>query len=213
MVFALLAGPASVVVAGESPAFSAVKPGELQKLLLRFSSIPGLSAKFREEKHITLLVKPLINEGRIYFAAPKLFARHTDKPEKSVLVIREEDLHFIDPSGSRTLNFKNRPILRLVVDTFSQVLSGDLAALERNYSIGFEGSADDRWKMALTPKISILSRILKEARLEGQETVVESLRVTEANGDISITKFTEVDLSRRYSECERERFFLIRRTR
>lgn len=213
IVIAMLAGPASFVATAESPPSSAMKPDGLQELLLRFSALAGLSAKFRESKHITLLVKPLVNEGRIYFAAPRLFARHTDKPEKSVLVIREKQLLLIDPSGTSTLNLNNRPVLRLIVDTFSQVLSGDRAALERTYSIGFEGSASDRWKIVLTPRVPVLSRILKEVRLQGRETVVKSLKVSETNGDFSLTEFFEVELSRRFSQRERERFFQIGRKR
>ncbi len=210
-VIAALAGFVSVVAVAESPASPAAEADGLQELLQRFSTIPGLSANFTEEKHITLLMKPLVNEGRIYFAAPNLFARHTDKPEKSVLVISENHLRFVDPSGSRKLDLENRPVLRLVVDTFSQVLSGDRTALERSYRIGFEGSAKERWKMVLTPKVAALSRVLKEVRIHGEETALKSLRVSETNGDFSITKFTEVDLSRRYSEREREQFFLWRK--
>ena len=55
----------------------------LETLLARFSKIPGLSAKFREEKHMTLLARPLVNEGTLHFAPPHRVARHVTKPSLS----------------------------------------------------------------------------------------------------------------------------------
>ena len=56
-----LTGPASIAGTGEPT---------VETLLAEFSHMPGLEARFREEKRIALLVLPLVSEGTIHFAPP-----------------------------------------------------------------------------------------------------------------------------------------------
>ena len=135
----LLLGFTVPIAAAETSSAAADNQSELHKLLARFSSIPGLSAHFREEKHIALLIKPIVSQGAVYFAAPKRFARHVDRPEKSQLVIDKSLLRVVDASGTRSISLESQPILRIIVSTFVQVLSGDRQALERSYRVAFKG--------------------------------------------------------------------------
>ena len=56
------------------------------ELLERFRKVPGLYARFREEKRMALLAQPLVNEGTLHFHRGKL-ARHTKRPVKSSVVM------------------------------------------------------------------------------------------------------------------------------
>jgi outer membrane lipoprotein-sorting protein len=182
--------------------------GEEQRLLLkRFASIPGLFTKYREEKFISLLVKPLVSEGEIFFYPPNNLARYVQSPEKSVVIIRGDKLKMTDSSGSHELDLSEQPVLRLVIDTFIRVLSGDIDALSRVYRIRFSGQATGAWQVYLEPIVPTLSRYLRQVFLEGNELIVSRMEITETNGDRTVTRFFDVDVSRRYSNSERERLF------
>jgi len=204
----LLGFTVSIAAAETSPA-AADNHSELYKLLARFSSIPGLSARFREEKRIALLIKPIVSQGAVYFAAPKRFARHVDKPEKSQLVIDKSELRVIDASGTRSISLESQPVLRVIVGTFVQVLSGDRQALEHSYRVAFEGTAAGQWSMTLNPKKKVLSRVLRQVNVQGREAIVERMEIRENNGDRTVTTFSDVNISRRFSAAEQKRLFLI----
>ncbi len=209
LIAGLLLGSTVSMAAAETPPAATEKQSDLHELLARFSTIPGLSARFREEKHIALLIKPITSQGSVYFAAPKRFARHVDQPEKSQLIIDQSQLRIVDASGTRSISLESQPILRIIVGAFVQVLRGDRLALERSYRIGFKGTAAGEWSMTLNPKKKVLSRVLKEVRVQGREVVVEKLEIRETNGDRTVTTFFDVDTSRRFSAAEQKRFFLI----
>jgi outer membrane lipoprotein-sorting protein len=209
LIAGLLLGSTVSIAAAETTPAAAECQSELRRLLARFSSIPGLSARFREEKHIALLIRPIVSQGSVYFAAPKRFARHVDQPEKSRLVIDQSELRIVDASGKHSISLESQPILRIIVGTFVQVLSGDRRALERSYRIAFKGTATGEWSMTLNPKKEVLSRVLKEVRVQGREAIVERLEIRETNGDRTVTTFFDVDISRQFSAAEQKRFFLI----
>ena len=81
---------------------NAKAPANVDALLAGLSKAPGLYAHFREEKHITLLQAPLVSEGSIYFAPPSRFARHTEKPIKSVMIIDGNQLSMEHRPTSRS---------------------------------------------------------------------------------------------------------------
>ena len=118
---------------------AAKAPADVDALLAGLSKAPGLYARFREEKHITLLQVPLVSEGNIYFTPPARFARHTDKPIASVMVIDGNQLQFGNADGQESMNLGTNPVARLFADAFVMLLSGNRAGLEKIF------------KMQLTP--------------------------------------------------------------
>src|SRR4051812_34136298 len=97
---ALLA--ALVLPAGQTPGARADdKPAPaaatgLDALMARFRAIPGLSARFREEKRIALLARPLVSEGTIHYAPPGRLARHQLTPTISSVLLEGATLRFGD---------------------------------------------------------------------------------------------------------------------
>ncbi len=55
-------------------------PIAIDALLARFKAVPGLQAKWHEEKRIALLAKPLVSDGTLHYAPPQKLARHTLSP-------------------------------------------------------------------------------------------------------------------------------------
>ena len=184
-------------------------------LLARFRAIPGLSARYREEKRITLLAEPLVSEGTVHYAPPQRLARHTRSPAPSSIVFDGTTLRFGDAKSEERIDVSSNPVVRAFVETFVSVLAGDRSKLERTFVVGFRaGDAahpGERWELSLVPRDSKLLGVLREVRFAGDGVVVSQMRIREASGDEAITTFSDVDVAHRYSADEAARVFRVSR--
>jgi len=185
----------------------------LDALLARFRAIPGLFARYREEKHVALLAAPLVNEGTVHYAPPRRLARHALTPSPSSVVFDGTTLRFGDGRSEQRVDVGANPVVRAFVDSFLLVLAGDRAALERTFVVDFRaGDAThpgERWELSLVPRDPALLAILREVRFAGDGVVVAQMRIREASGDEGITTFHDVDAAHRYSAAEAALVFRI----
>jgi outer membrane lipoprotein-sorting protein len=196
--------------APEKPAPADKAPADIDALLAGLAKAPGLYAHFREEKHITLLQQPLVSEGSIYFAPPSRFARHTEKPIKSTMIIDGNHLAFGGSEGSHEeMNLGTNPVARLFADAFVMLLSGNRAGLEKIFKMRLTPEAAGAWKLVLTPRVAPMDKLIKALELRGRGLNLNELDVREANGDWTRTSFTNVDLNRRYTPAEQTKFFTL----
>jgi outer membrane lipoprotein-sorting protein len=210
----LAAAPATdAKTAKPTPAASTERaPADIEALLAGLSKAPGLYAHFREEKHITLLQQPLVSEGSLYFAPPSRFARHTDKPIASTLIIDGNQLQFGSADGQESMNLGTNPVARLFADAFVMLLSGNRAGLEKIFKMQLgpkPGGASGEWKLVLTPRVAPMDKLIKELELRGRGLNLHELDVREASGDWTRTAFSDVDLNRRYTPGDQTKFFTL----
>jgi hypothetical protein len=184
-------------------------PADVDALLAGLSKAPGLYARFREEKHITLLQQPLVSEGSLYFTPPARFARRTEKPIASTMIIDGNQLQFGNADGQESMNLGTNPVARLFADAFVMLLSGNRAGLEKIFTMQLTPKSGGEWKLLLTPRVSPMDKMIKEMELRGRGLNLNELDVREASGDWTRTSFSEVDLNRRYTAAEQAKFFTL----
>jgi len=180
----------------------------LERLLRAFSSMPGLSAKFTEEKRLAMLAVPLVSEGEILFAPPDRLLRKVTSPTVSTALLVGGHLTLEAGGRRQEMDLTQNQVVEGFVDTFRHVLAGDQAALEETYRIAFEAS-DDGWRLTLHPRTAALRRFLRDMVLEGDGSSIRSMTMNEANGDTSVTTFSDVNARRRFSDAERARLFRL----
>jgi hypothetical protein len=185
---------------------------KLDDLLGQFKRAPGLYARFKEEKHLAMLDRPLVTEGTIHFSPPQRFARRTESPMASTLVIDGADLQFGDADGRQSIDLGTNPVARLFVDSFVRLLAGDRAGLERIFKLELapRPNGGGGWQLALVPRVTPMDKVIKEMTLRGEGLVLQELDLRETNGDWTHTTFTHVDLNRRYTSAEQDRIFHVR---
>ena len=193
-------------VALSSAAAAATPAVTVESLLARFHEVKGLEAQFREEKHLALLKAPLISEGNIHFAAPDRLARHTVKPVESTLLIDGKELRFGDAKSSESLAIDSNPVVRLFVDSFLKILTGDRAGLEKVFAMELHAKGES-WRMQLKPRTEPMTGIIDSLVLEGTGLVLHQMVLAETGGDSTTTVFTKVKLNRVYAPAELEKLF------
>jgi Outer membrane lipoprotein carrier protein LolA-like len=201
--------PSSARAQESAPALSAKAPADAQALLRKMAEIPGLEAKFREEKKLALLKAPLVSEGRLFYKRGGYLARITEKPSPSTVRITPSALEVNNGDGFQRIDLRGRADIKLFVESFARVLAGDYAALSSLYTISFKpGSAPaERWTLTLVPKAGSLVHLVKSLELEGTGYAVQVIRVNETKGDSAATYVELVSAARSYTSDENQRLF------
>ena len=211
-VVSILVGLSTEPARAAAPAAAAATRITRDELVTALRAVPGVEARYKEERRLALLAVPLVSEGRIHFAPPNKLARHQTSPSKASVVVDGKRLRFGDDVGKDDIDLASNPVVAVFVDSFLQVLAGDADALEKHYTIEFTGgtTTDARaWTMTLRPKAAPMTKIVERITLRGREAVVRELEVHEVGGDSTLTTFSNVDITHKYSEEEIARVFVI----
>jgi hypothetical protein len=204
-------GAASPQSDAQSAAGGDVAPaGELARLLAGFAAMPGITARFREERHLALLAAPLVSHGEIAFSPPDRLRRQVTDPVESLMLVRDGEMVLRDPHGSRAIDLSSQPMVQIFVDGITLLLAGDLDGLLAHYRMRFEPGDAERgtgWSLQLEPRVSPLDEVIASISFGGRGQELESLVVIETSGDETRTRFSEVDGGRHFSKQEIERLF------
>ena len=183
-------------------------PPSLETLFARVARLPGVEARFQEERRVALLRAPLQSEGEVFFVPPDRLARRTDRPIPSLLLVDGDRLWFGDAEHHASVDLDANPVLRPLLEGVRTVLAGDLDALRRNYDLEFiPREATGGWCLRLKPKLELLARVLARIEVHGVDVRLSEVRVTETRGDETLTRFSEVDTHRHFSADELSRLF------
>ncbi|MDE0884878.1 MAG: outer membrane lipoprotein carrier protein LolA [Myxococcota bacterium] len=194
------------------PAHARPEVDQLRLLAARLAAVPGLSARFREEKHLALLVSPLLSEGTLYFSPPNLLLRRVDSPIPSSVLIREGRLSMTSEGGLMTIGLDEDPVVRVFADSLRMVLSGDLSGLRTIYEVeltAFDPAEEGLFALQLKPLDPALRSVLSAIEVQGRGTKITQLKVQEAGGDFSITRFTEFNNEREFESEEIDSIFAL----
>ena len=99
-VWSALAAPPSPVVNAVAPAIDSELRRELESLAGKSAEIRDLTARFEQRRFTTLLKRPLVSTGRIWFKQGRM-RWETDKPHPSVTVVDSGDLRVYYPQHSK----------------------------------------------------------------------------------------------------------------
>ncbi len=184
-------------------------PAQLRKLLADFRACPGLEAEFEEEKNIVLLAAPLLSSGTIYFHPPHSMARVMKKPERSHLVVSKNKIVVKEGNVRKEVDLSDKPALSGLVQSLLHVLSGDEKKLVSDFDVHFSEEGAGGYRLQLIPKDPDLRRLVKSLHFSGKGLALTELRVKEASGDETVTRFSKVNAKRRFSKEEIRKIFEI----
>ena len=159
--------------------------------MARLAQAPQRQATFVEEKHLAALDQVLRSAGRLLYVRPAHLEKITTAPQAENLVVDGDRLIISNAQDApRVVELDDQPEIRAVVDTIRGALSGNLAALQRNYDITGSGSLDD-WRLVLHPRTPALAKQVREVRIAGGADV-RSIESVQANGDTDRLTITPV---------------------
>lgn len=196
---------------GLARAQAAEPKADLAAVLRQLAKTEALSARFREEKRMALLAQPLVSEGTLHYARPRMLVRHTERPRRTSLLLRDDVLTFGDAQHAERLALSSQPAVRVLVETFVSVLAGDLAALSRAADVVFEPLERGGFRIRVTPKDAQVRRLVTAMQFEGalgeRGATLSRMELHDASGDVTVTTFSGISFRKAFSDAERARLF------
>jgi len=187
------------------------RPRDHVELLATFAKMPGLEARFTEEKHLALLVVPLQSRGRLYFLRPGYLLREVEAPEKASLLITPKELRMKGREGTEVIDLQTSDRVQLFVTSLVQVFCGNKEALAKHYKIEFQPDARDEvsWRLVLTPSEKPLQQMLQSLTMRGSGFAVTEIEVKDPNGDRTVTRIVDANTKRHFDADEQLHLFRI----
>ena len=158
---------------------------DLQQLMDSLAQNKSGRATFVETKHIALLDKPVESSGELLYTAPDRLEKRTRKPKPESMVVNGGELLIERGRQKYHLQLQSYPELAAFIDSIRGTLAGDLKALERNYRLSLNGSAE-RWNLQLLPLDAKMQAVIKRIRISGVRDQVNDIEIIQADGDSSL---------------------------
>jgi outer membrane lipoprotein-sorting protein len=177
----------------------------LAGVLAEFAKVEALSAKFHEQKTMSLLARPIESDGTLHYQKPRKLVRHSNKAS---VLLDGDKLTFGDATSSQSMDLSSQPALRVLVDTYVSVLAGDLAALERVATVTLEAQGPG-YRIHVTPKDAKVKRLVKAMSFDGEGAKLTRMELLDANGDTTVTTFRALTLRKRFSAAEQKQLFRV----
>ena len=159
-------------------------------LMAQLGTVSESHARFEETKTLRALSAPIETSGTLSYRRPDHLEKITFPPHAEQLVVAGGKLRLSLPGAApQELDLARAPPIAALVEAIRATLAGDLAALQRDYSVGLDGNAAD-WHLTLVPSDPEVARFLRAARLSGTGRELREVSFTQANGDTSVMRIT-----------------------
>ena len=172
------------------PAYAAFDVAQLMGELAKHKS--G-KAKFVEKKYISLLDKPAISSGEMTFTAPDRLEKRTLIPKVETLLLDKDLLSIEREKQKLTINLSNQPEALAFIDSIRGTLTGNRAALEKNYHLSLSGTSD-KWVLTLLPSDQKISALVQRITVSGIKNQIRSIEYLQADGDRSVMSIEPIEL-------------------
>lgn len=171
------------------PASAAFDVGQLMQEL---ASHKGGRARFVEKKFISLLDKPVVSTGEMTYTAPDRLEKRTLTPKVETLLLDKDILSIERDKQKLSINLANQPEALAFVDSIRGTLSGNRAALEKNYALHLSGN-QDKWVLTLLPSDQKISAMVLRITVSGSRNQVRSIEYLQTDGDRSLLSIEPVE--------------------
>ncbi|MBK1612131.1 hypothetical protein CKO44_01435 [Rubrivivax gelatinosus] len=182
-------------------------PAIVQQVRQRLAEAPVVRGEFEQRKTVKGFRNPLLSRGDFLVARERGVFWHTREPFASTLVLTRERLlaRGADGSVSTRLDAREEPGLRSLNELLFALMATDLALLNQRFRIAGELAGAEGWKLQLTPRDAAVAQWVAGIELEG-ERHVRSVRVAEAQGDLSLIRFSAITTANVLTREEAARF-------
>jgi hypothetical protein len=173
-----------IALAGISLSFSShAADWSLPELMNLLAQQKSGKASFVEKKYISFLDKPLESSGELSFDAPDRLEKRTLRPRIESMLLDGDKLTVnMHEKSPVNLRLQDHPAVAAMVESIRGTLSGDLAALEKNYVVEFSG-VPGKWQLILTPVNKAVAKVLRKVQLGGADANIKTVTFEQTDGD------------------------------
>lgn len=165
----------------------ATPPPEPAELLAALQQPPPSRSAYYERRESPLLEGALEFEGELERPSAGVLVKRIDAPYRETARIEGEEVVVErDDRPARRFSLRRAPELRALTAGIEAVLGGDLALLQRHFTLAIEGSAS-AWTLRLTPLDRRLARKVEHLHFRGTGTGLRCMDLALAGAELSRT--------------------------
>ncbi len=173
------------------PVISHAAEWDIDQLMRGLAQTRSDHVSFVEKKFIAMLDKPVESSGELFYTAPDRLEKRTIKPKPESMTVDAGTLVIERGRQKHRLQLQDYPELAAFIDSIRGTLAGDRNALERNYRLNLEGTAE-RWILQLLPIDEKMQAVVTRIRIAGARYAVRSIEITQTDGDSSLMRIEKL---------------------
>ncbi len=167
------------------PPNAAVTPPAFAEVMALLAQRTHGRVAFSEVHELAMLKQPVKSSGELVYVAPDRLEKHTLEPKPETLVLDHGVLSAQRGRHSYTVPLSDAPQVVPFVESVRATLAGDTAALERYFTVGFEGDLG-HWRLSLLPRDPAIAKAVKAIHMEGERDAIRTVEIRESDGDRSL---------------------------
>lgn len=183
----------------------------LEEVCASLAEHPNTTGNFVQVKTIQTNGRKLKSNGTYIISTEGILWR-TEKPVPSSLILTKNSVVQIAANGKKSvMDGRDNQMFANISETLSSVLSGDAAALRKNFNCDFTINNDGQWSVKLEPKDSTIASVMKTLVLSGtyqQYAIMTSLVMQEASDNEIRYEFLNQKFPKELSADEKQIFVL-----
>ena len=161
------------------------------------ANIKTIQARFVQKKFMKILAKPLISEGRFYYAAPDSFRWEYLKPLRSAVITYKGDTRRYILSSGKMIEDKagGMQAMKIVLGEVTGWMSGKF---DQNPSFAATLKEGTNTQITLTPVGKSMSGMIEkiEITVSKKAAVVKSVKIIENANAFTQIDFTDVEINK-----------------
>jgi hypothetical protein len=162
---------------------------DLAQLMRLLAQVQSGQATFTEQRHSSVLDRPVESTGRLSFQAPDRFTRETLKPRSESISVVGNEVTLRQGSRSRTVQLDSVPEAAVIVEAIRGTLTGNRQAIDRHFETQV-GGGPDGWQLLLAPRDAGLRKLVVQVAIQGRQSAPREITISMADGDYSIMRIT-----------------------
>jgi outer membrane lipoprotein-sorting protein len=174
----------------------------VEELLARLeedaAAIQTLESNFIQEKHLTLLDKPLVLKGTISIEKPALFAWHVREPLRYSMVIEDKIVRQWDEDTDKVqeISLSKNPVFKMAIQQMRGWFSGAYASMIGEYDVTVLN--EDPVSLIFVPrKTAFAQEMIENVTIvfEPNGRHIQKIQIVEKRGDSTLLTFSNTLLN------------------
>ena len=163
-------------------------------------TVTSVRAGFTQEKHMKILVRPLVSEGILLFQAPDSLRWEYKHPVQSILLLHNGNTRrFVQKGGSLVEDASaNLQSMQVVVQEITQWLKGRF-----DVNPAFAARLEPGRKIVMVPREESFARLIQriEVLLSDRPAVIKSVMIFESEDSFTKLDFKDVTLNQKLEDA------------
>ena len=161
------------------------------------ANIKTVKARFVQKKQMKILAKPLISEGRFFYAAPDSFRWEYLKPLRSIVISNKGTAKRYIISGGKMVEDQSGGVqaMRIVLDEVANWMSGKF---DRNPSFKASVKEGTNTLITLIPAGQNMAGMIEkiEISVAKKTMAIKSVKIIEGENAATVIDFSDVEINK-----------------